>query len=83
VPRQTSIRLAERVPLLPGADEVVFVDLDSTHRQVYGYANKSLSLRPFEPKGQKQPNFKSGASGWGSPVRAASAAATSGRWART
>ncbi len=29
-----SIALAARVPLLPGAVEVVFVDLDSTHRQV-------------------------------------------------
>ena len=26
--------------LLPGADQVVFVDLDSTHRQVYGYAKQ-------------------------------------------
>jgi hypothetical protein len=53
--RQTLIRHAERVLLLPGADEVVFVDLDSTHRQVYGYVNRGLSLRPFEPQGQKQP----------------------------
>jgi hypothetical protein len=37
---QTLIRLTEQVPLLPGADEVVFVDLDSTHRQVYGYAKQ-------------------------------------------
>jgi hypothetical protein len=28
------IALAQRTPLLPGAEEVVFVDLDSTHRQV-------------------------------------------------
>jgi hypothetical protein len=32
--RQLLIALAERTPLLPGADEVVFVVLDSTHRQV-------------------------------------------------
>jgi hypothetical protein len=32
--RQTLIALAERAPVLPGAEEVVFVDLDSTHRQV-------------------------------------------------
>ena len=38
--RQTLIRLAEQTPLLPGAEEVVFVDLDSTHRQVYGYAKQ-------------------------------------------
>jgi hypothetical protein len=36
--RQSLIALAKRVDLLPGADQVVFVDLDSTHRQVYGYA---------------------------------------------
>jgi hypothetical protein len=34
--RQALIDLAGRAPLLPGTDEVVFVDLDSTHRQVYG-----------------------------------------------
>ena len=32
--RQSLIALARQVSLLPGADEVVFVDLDSTHRQV-------------------------------------------------
>ena len=35
--RQSLIALASRVPLLPGAGEVVFVDLDSTHRQVSAY----------------------------------------------
>lgn len=38
--RQSLVRLAQRVDLLPGADQVVFVDLDSTHRQVYGYAKQ-------------------------------------------
>ncbi|MGV1010183.1 MAG: IS1380 family transposase [Dermatophilaceae bacterium] len=38
--RQSLIALAERVNLLPGAEQVVFVDLDSTHRQVYGYAKE-------------------------------------------
>ncbi|MGZ5366056.1 MAG: transposase [Mycobacterium sp.] len=38
--RQSLIALARRVNLLPGADQVVFVDLDSTHRQVYGYAKQ-------------------------------------------
>ena len=38
--RQSLIGLAGRVNLLPGADQVVFVDLDSTHRQVYGYAKQ-------------------------------------------
>src|SRR5205085_7320851 len=42
--RQALIALAERVPLLPGAQEVVFVDLDSTHRQVYGYAKQGAAV---------------------------------------
>ena len=32
--RQMLIGLTEQTPLLPGAEEVVFVDVDSTHRQV-------------------------------------------------
>jgi len=38
--RQSLVALAGRVDLLPGADQVVYVDLDSTHRQVYGYAKQ-------------------------------------------
>lgn len=33
MPRHALIRLAERAPLLPGAQQVVFVDLDSAHRE--------------------------------------------------
>ena len=32
------IDLARRAPLLPGADELVYVDVDDTVRQTYGYA---------------------------------------------
>jgi hypothetical protein len=42
--RQSLVTLAGRVSLLPGADEVVFVDLDSTHRQVYGYAKQGAAV---------------------------------------
>jgi Transposase DDE domain group 1 len=42
--RQALITLAQRAPLLPGAEEVVFVDLDSTHRQVYGYAKQGAAV---------------------------------------
>ncbi len=42
--RKALIALTERTPLLPGADEVVFVDLDSTHRQVYGYAKQGAAV---------------------------------------
>jgi hypothetical protein len=48
--RQTLIRLAERASLLPGADEVVFVDMDSTHRQVYGYAKQGAAVGRFKGK---------------------------------
>ncbi|MGH3906795.1 MAG: IS1380 family transposase [Pseudonocardiaceae bacterium] len=42
--RQTLIRLTEQTLLLPGAEDVVFVDLDSTHRQVYGYAKQGAAV---------------------------------------
>jgi len=38
--RASSVALMHRVNLLPGADQVVFVDLDSSHRDVYGYAKQ-------------------------------------------
>jgi hypothetical protein len=38
--RATLVALAQRVDLLPGADQMVYVDLDSTHRRVYGYAKQ-------------------------------------------
>jgi hypothetical protein len=42
--RESLVELAERVDLLPGADQVVFVDLDSSHRQVYGYAKQGAAV---------------------------------------
>lgn len=42
--RRSVIALAGRVPLLPGGQQVVFVDLDSTHRQVYGYAKQGAAV---------------------------------------
>ena len=42
--RHSLIALAQRAPLLPGAQEVVFLDLDSTHRQVYGYAKQGAAV---------------------------------------
>jgi hypothetical protein len=42
--RQTLIRLAKRAPLLPGCEQVVFVDLDSAHRQVFGYAKQGAAV---------------------------------------
>jgi Transposase DDE domain group 1 len=48
--REGLVRLAERVDLLPGADQVVFVDLDSTHRQVYGYAKQGAAVGRLKGK---------------------------------
>ena len=48
--RQTLIALRGRVPLLPGAEQVVFVDLDSTHRQVYGYAKQGAEVGRLKGK---------------------------------
>ncbi|HEX5406378.1 MAG TPA: IS1380 family transposase [Pseudonocardiaceae bacterium] len=48
--RQALIALAQRVPLLPGAQEVVFVDVDSTHRQVYGYAKQGAAVGRLKGK---------------------------------
>ena len=36
--------LAASLPLLPGSDQVAFLDIDSTHRQVYGYAKQGAAV---------------------------------------
>ena len=48
--RKALVALAETTPLLPGADEVVFVDLDSTHRQVYGYQKQGAAVGRLKGK---------------------------------
>jgi|GEM_PF-2487234 len=48
--RRTLIALAGQAPLLPGAEELVFVDLDSTHRQVYGYAKQGAAVGRLKGK---------------------------------
>ncbi len=58
--RQTLIRLTEQTPLLPGADEVVFVDLDSTHRQVYGYAKQGAAVGRLKGKKTLHPDRPAG-----------------------
>ena len=42
--REFLVALCGRVDLLPGAEQVVFLDLDSTHRQVYGYAKQGAAV---------------------------------------
>jgi Transposase DDE domain group 1 len=49
--RQTLSALAQRVPgLLSGADQVVFVDIDSSHRRVYGYAKQGAAVGRLKGK---------------------------------
>jgi hypothetical protein len=40
VNRELLVRLARRAPLLPGACELAFIDIDSTQKRVYGYAKQ-------------------------------------------
>jgi hypothetical protein len=66
--RQTLIRLAERVPVLPGAQEVVFVDMDSTHRQVYGYAKQGAVVGRLKGKKTLHPLLASASTPIAAPV---------------
>jgi hypothetical protein len=69
--RQTLIRLAQRTPLLPGAQEVVFVDLDSTHRQVYGYAKAGAAVGRLKGKKTLHPLIATASTPIARPVMAA------------
>ena len=44
VHRQVLAELAATTPLLPGADVLAFVDVDSTHRQVFGYGKQGAAV---------------------------------------
>lgn len=66
--RQTLIGLAERVPLLPGAEQVVFVDLDSTHRQVYGYAKQGAAVGRLKGKKTLHPLLATASTPIAAPV---------------
>jgi hypothetical protein len=48
VHRRFLAALAARTPLLPGAGEVAFVDVDSTHRRVYGRAKQGAEYGRFK-----------------------------------
>ncbi len=40
--------LARRAPLLPGADQVAFIDVDSTHQRVFGRAKQGAQIGRFK-----------------------------------
>jgi Transposase DDE domain group 1 len=44
VARQLLAELARRVPLLPGADQLAFVDVDSTQKRVYGHKKQGAAF---------------------------------------
>jgi hypothetical protein len=48
VHRDFLARLAGTVPLLPGADQVAFVDVDPTHRRVFGRAKQGAEVGRFK-----------------------------------
>src|SRR5918997_2004448 len=66
--RQTLIGLVQRVPLLPGAEQVVFVDLDSTHRQVYGYAKQGAAVGRLTGKKTLHPLIATASTPLAAPV---------------
>jgi hypothetical protein len=66
--RQTLITLAQHTPLLSGAEEVVFVDLDSTHRQVYGYAKQGAAVGRLTGKKTLHPLIATASSPIARPV---------------
>ena len=50
VHRAVLTELAAVTPLLPEADQFAFLDLDSTHRQVYGYAKQGAAVGRLKGK---------------------------------
>ena len=50
VHRQVLIGLATLTPLLPGVETFAFLDLDSTHRQVFGYAKQGAGVGRLKGK---------------------------------
>jgi hypothetical protein len=77
--RASLIALAGRVPLLPGSQGpgaegpggVVFVDLDSTHRQVYGYAKQGAQVGRLKGKKTLHPLIATASTPLAAPVVAA------------
>jgi hypothetical protein len=48
VQRRLLAALARQAPLLPGVDQVVFVDIDPTHKRVYGSAKQGAEIGRFK-----------------------------------
>lgn len=48
VHRRFLTALARQAPLLPGADQVAFIDIDSTHKRVFGRAKQGAQIGRFK-----------------------------------
>jgi hypothetical protein len=52
VNRELLAGLAGRVPLLPGADQLAFVDIDSTQKRVYGHKKQGAAFEHTKIQGK-------------------------------
>jgi hypothetical protein len=52
VHRQVLTELARRTPLLPGADVLAFLDIDSQQKRVYGHAKQGAAFGPAKIQGK-------------------------------
>jgi Transposase DDE domain group 1 len=52
VHREVLAALARRAPLLPGADVLAFVDIDSQQKRVYGHAKQGAAFGPTKIQGK-------------------------------
>ena len=50
--REFLAELARRAPLLPGADTLAFIDIDSMQKRVYGHQKQGAAVRAHEDPGQ-------------------------------
>jgi hypothetical protein len=66
--RRSLVALTGRVALLPGAEQVVFVDLDSTHRQVYAYAKQGAAIGRLKGKKTLHPLIATASTPLAAPV---------------
>lgn len=68
VHRQVLVGLAGVAPLLPGAEQIAFLDLDSTHRQVFGYAKQGAAVGRLKGKKTLHPLVAIVSTPLGAPV---------------
>jgi hypothetical protein len=56
VSRQMPARLAADTPLLPGAEQIAFLDVDSMQRRTYGYAKQGSGFGHTKIAGRSRPS---------------------------